>query len=111
VLVKDESSRLGAPSFKVLGPTPSLVAWPRLAVGNRPLRRRARRHLPYCRLAAGLIGVSLGLNFIWAGIAIVLGALVGTLVMAFHSAQGPRLSLPQMIQFMSTTIWEGPVAK
>ncbi len=49
-------------------------------------------------LAVGLLGVSLGLNFIWACIAIILGVLVGTLFMAFHSAQGPRLGLPQMIQ-------------
>jgi nucleobase:cation symporter-1, NCS1 family len=49
-------------------------------------------------LAVGLLGVSLGLNFIWATIAIIAGILVGTLFMAFHSAQGPKLGLPQMIQ-------------
>jgi NCS1 family nucleobase:cation symporter-1 len=49
-------------------------------------------------LAVGLIGPSLGLNFIWSAIAIILGVLVGTLFMAFHSAQGPKLGLPQMIQ-------------
>ena len=49
-------------------------------------------------LAVGLIGPSLGLNFAWTVLAIVLGTLVGTLFMAFHSAQGPRLGLPQMIQ-------------
>ena len=49
-------------------------------------------------LAVGLLGVSLGLNFIWAAIAIIAGVLVGTLFMAFHSAQGPKLGLPQMIQ-------------
>jgi purine-cytosine permease-like protein len=31
-------------------------------------------------------------------VAIVVGTLVGTLFMAFHSAQGPQLGLPQMIQ-------------
>ncbi len=31
-------------------------------------------------------------------LAIVIGTLVGTLFMAFHSAQGPQLGLPQMIQ-------------
>jgi purine-cytosine permease-like protein len=31
-------------------------------------------------------------------LAIVIGVLVGTLFMAFHSAQGPQLGLPQMIQ-------------
>ncbi len=49
-------------------------------------------------LAVGLIGVSLGLNFLWAAIAIIGGVLIGTLFMAFHSAQGPKLGLPQMIQ-------------
>src|SRR6185437_12724739 len=49
-------------------------------------------------LAVGLLGVSLGLNFIWAALAIIAGTLVGTLFMAFHSAQGPKLGLPQMIQ-------------
>lgn len=49
-------------------------------------------------LAVGLIGPSLGLSFTWAMVAIVLGTLIGTLFMAFHSAQGPKLGLPQMIQ-------------
>jgi NCS1 family nucleobase:cation symporter-1 len=49
-------------------------------------------------LAVGQIGVSLGLNFAWSLVAILLGTLVGTLFMAFHSAQGPKLGLPQMIQ-------------
>src|ERR1700754_3225762 len=49
-------------------------------------------------LAVGLIGVSLGLNFLWAAIAIIGGVLIGTLFMAFPSAQGPKLGLPQMIQ-------------
>jgi nucleobase:cation symporter-1, NCS1 family len=49
-------------------------------------------------LAVGAIGVAGGLNLIWALIAISAGVLVGTLFMAFHSAQGPKLGLPQMIQ-------------
>ena len=49
-------------------------------------------------LAVGAIGVAAGLNLIWAIIAIILGTLIGTLFMAFHSAQGPKLGLPQMIQ-------------
>jgi nucleobase:cation symporter-1, NCS1 family len=49
-------------------------------------------------LAVGLIGVSLGANLFWALAATVLGAGFGTFFMAFHSAQGPRLGLPQMIQ-------------
>ncbi len=49
-------------------------------------------------LAVGAIGVAAGLNLIWSVIAIILGTLIGTLFMAFHSAQGPKLGLPQMIQ-------------
>ena len=49
-------------------------------------------------LAVGAIGIAAGLNLIWALIAIAAGALIGTLFMAFHSAQGPQLGLPQMIQ-------------
>ena len=49
-------------------------------------------------LAVGLISITAGGNLIWSLIAIVLGVLVGTFFMAFHSAQGPQLGLPQMIQ-------------
>jgi NCS1 family nucleobase:cation symporter-1 len=49
-------------------------------------------------LAVGLISISEGGSLFWSVVAIVLGILVGTLFMAFHSAQGPQLGLPQMIQ-------------
>jgi nucleobase:cation symporter-1, NCS1 family len=49
-------------------------------------------------LAVGLISISEGASLFWSVLAIVLGVLVGTLFMAFHSAQGPQLGLPQMIQ-------------
>ena len=49
-------------------------------------------------LAVGLISITSGGNLVWSLISIVLGALVGTFFMAFHSAQGPQLGLPQMIQ-------------
>jgi nucleobase:cation symporter-1, NCS1 family len=49
-------------------------------------------------LAVGLLGILFGGNFAWSAVAIVLGSLIGTLFMAFHSAQGPKLGLPQMIQ-------------
>ncbi|MDQ6848607.1 MAG: cytosine permease [Actinomycetota bacterium] len=49
-------------------------------------------------LAVGLISIEAGGNLIWSLISIVLGTLLGTLFMAFHSAQGPQLGLPQMIQ-------------
>ena len=49
-------------------------------------------------LAVGLISISEGASLFWSVLAIVIGTLVGTLFMAFHSAQGPQLGLPQMIQ-------------
>jgi NCS1 nucleoside transporter family len=49
-------------------------------------------------LAVGLISISEGASWVWSVLAIVAGVLVGTLFMAFHSAQGPQLGLPQMIQ-------------
>ncbi|MCW2710586.1 MAG: allantoin permease, partial [Marmoricola sp.] len=49
-------------------------------------------------LAVGVVSVSAGGNLVWSLVAIVLGVLVGTFFMAAHSAQGPQLGLPQMIQ-------------
>ncbi|MGW1208746.1 purine-cytosine permease family protein [Streptomyces sp. NPDC002499] len=49
-------------------------------------------------LAVGLISITEGGNLIWSLIAIVAGTVIGTFFMAFHSAQGPQLGLPQMIQ-------------
>lgn len=39
-----------------------------------------------------------GLSLWWAIVAIVIGNAVGSVFMALHSAQGPRLGVPQMIQ-------------
>jgi NCS1 nucleoside transporter family len=49
-------------------------------------------------LAVGVLGVTTGGNLIWSLIAIALGILIGTFFVAAHSAQGPQLGLPQMIQ-------------
>src|ERR1700712_2391828 len=49
-------------------------------------------------LAVGLISITTGGDLLWSLIAIVLGILLGTFFMAAHSAQGPQLGLPQMIQ-------------
>ena len=49
-------------------------------------------------LAVGLVSITTGGNVIWSLLAIVAGVLFGTFFMAFHSAQGPQLGLPQMIQ-------------
>ncbi|MDX6327575.1 MAG: nucleobase:cation symporter, family [Nocardioidaceae bacterium] len=49
-------------------------------------------------LAVGVLGVTTGGNLIWSLIALLLGTSIGTFFMAAHSAQGPQLGLPQMIQ-------------
>jgi len=49
-------------------------------------------------VATGVVGIALGGNLFWMGIAVVLGTAFGTFFMAFHSTQGPQLGLPQMIQ-------------
>jgi nucleobase:cation symporter-1, NCS1 family len=49
-------------------------------------------------MATGLVALSYGANLIWTLIAIVTGSLFGTFFMAFHSAQGPQLGLPQLVQ-------------
>ncbi len=49
-------------------------------------------------LAVGILGITLGGNLLWTGIAVVLGCALGTFFMAFHATQGPQLGLPQMIQ-------------
>jgi NCS1 family nucleobase:cation symporter-1 len=49
-------------------------------------------------MATGAIAATTGMDLIWGSIAIMVGAAVGTIFMAYHSAQGPQLGLPQMIQ-------------
>ncbi|HGM5580128.1 TPA: cytosine permease [Pseudomonas putida] len=49
-------------------------------------------------MATGFIGPVSGLQAWQAILAIVLGVMVGTLCMALHANQGPRLGLAQMIQ-------------
>lgn len=49
-------------------------------------------------IATGFVGPALGGNFLWMSLAVILGCLLGTFFMAFHSTQGPQLGLPQMIQ-------------
>lgn len=46
----------------------------------------------------GGVTVFLGLNLLWAAIAIVVGTFVGLLLVGFHAIQGPKLGVPQMIQ-------------
>lgn len=46
----------------------------------------------------GAVAVSLGLSLAWSIAAVVIGNMVGGVFMAYHSIQGPRMGLPQMIQ-------------
>lgn len=52
----------------------------------------------YLTIAIGFIGPSLGLSIVWSFIAGAIGTVIGTLFMALHGSQGPKLGLPQMIQ-------------
>ncbi len=49
-------------------------------------------------IVTGALGVVLGLSLAWAILALVVGNLFGAVFMALHSAQGPKLGIPQMIQ-------------
>jgi NCS1 family nucleobase:cation symporter-1 len=49
-------------------------------------------------IVTGALGTILGLPLPWAIVALVLGNLFGAVFMALHSAQGPKLGIPQMIQ-------------
>lgn len=49
-------------------------------------------------MATGVATISIGAGLMWTLIATILGSLFGTFFMAFHSAQGPQLGLPQLLQ-------------
>jgi NCS1 family nucleobase:cation symporter-1 len=49
-------------------------------------------------VVTGALAVILGLPLLWAFIAIIVGNALGGIFMALHSAQGPRMGIPQMIQ-------------
>lgn len=49
-------------------------------------------------MATGVTTISMGASLAWTLVATVLGSLFGTFFMAFHSAQGPQLGLPQLVQ-------------
>ncbi len=46
----------------------------------------------------GGVLVLMGLNLVWAAVAIVLGTAIGLFLVGFHAIQGPQLGVPQMIQ-------------
>lgn len=49
-------------------------------------------------IVTGAFAILLGLPMLWAITALVIGNVVGAVFMAAHSAQGPKLGIPQMIQ-------------
>ncbi|MBV4491852.1 purine-cytosine permease family protein [Pseudomonas oryzicola] len=50
-------------------------------------------------IVTGALGVQLfHLNLLWGVVAILVGHLLGGVLMALHSAQGPQMGIPQMIQ-------------
>jgi NCS1 family nucleobase:cation symporter-1 len=49
-------------------------------------------------VALGTLGIEAGLSLGWTLAALAVGNAVGTVFMAAHSAQGPQLGVPQMIQ-------------
>ncbi|MEU6662008.1 cytosine permease [Streptomyces sp. NPDC046821] len=49
-------------------------------------------------IATGAVAVAMGLPLVWAIVAAVVGHCIGAVFMALHSAQGPILGIPQMIQ-------------
>lgn len=50
-------------------------------------------------IVTGALGVQIfHLNLLWGVVAILAGHLIGGLLMALHSAQGPQMGIPQMIQ-------------
>jgi len=60
-------------------------------------------------VALGFVGPALGLTLGWTIVAAALGILFGTLFMAAHASQGPRLGLPQMIQSRAQFGYQGVV--
>lgn len=60
-------------------------------------------------LATGMVGAALGASLLTSLLAILSGTAVGTVFTAFHSAQGPQLGLPQMIQSRAQFGYRGVV--
>jgi len=63
----------------------------------------------YFSIPIGFIGPSLGLSLWWTILASVLGIYIGTVFMAFHGSQGPKLGLPQVIQSRAQFGYKGVV--
>jgi NCS1 family nucleobase:cation symporter-1 len=61
-----------------------------------PLWFASNMHLT--AIVSGGLCIALGLDLFWSIVCIVLGNVLGGIFMASHSAQGPKLGIPQMIQ-------------
>lgn len=98
-----------APAASVASPTPARRGIERRSIEFIPL---AERHgsvrslftvwfggnMQVTAIVTGALGVILGLSLPMAIVALLVGNLIGGIVMALHSAQGPKLGIPQMIQ-------------
>jgi len=91
-------------------PAPPLFAIEKETIGAIPVDRRhgSARELfaiwfgmnmtPLTVVTGALATSTFGLSLWWALIAVVLGHAIGGIGMALHSAQGPQLGVPQMLQ-------------
>ena len=52
-------------------------------------------------LVVGTLDIVSGLGLFWTIVGLVIGNVIGTIFMAAHSAQGPHLGIPQMIQSLA----------
>lgn len=55
-------------------------------------------NMQFTTVTTGAVAILLGLDLFWAIVSIIVGNLIGAIFMAYHSAQGPKLGIPQMIQ-------------
>ncbi|WP_240375873.1 purine-cytosine permease family protein [Bacillus piscicola] len=49
-------------------------------------------------LVTGALAIIVGLNFWWGSLALILGNSFGAVITSLHSAQGPKIGTPQMVQ-------------
>ena len=69
-----------------------------MAIRARLFTIWACANLQILGLGVGALGTWGGLSLLWTLVALLVGNAIGTFFMAAHSAQGPQLGVPQMIQ-------------